>query len=332
MRNARNVKNGKTAGKGKKSVRRKQIRLTAEKQLYIIIGLLVVLFVLILAFRQTATKTAPAGGKEPPAAVSPAERSRKETGPKTRKPEKGSRTQTVHPFFPAGVEIPRPADRTFVLSNQDGRYTLLYDTTYRQAAWVAYLLTGKDVKTKGAERRNRFAPDPQVLKRGWRSAGNDDYLRSGYDKGHLLPSADRNNDRRENDATFLFSNIAPQRPALNRKIWNALEAEVRRAAERFDTVYVVTGGHLKPGLKRIGREKVGVPERFFKVLLARSGPEYLSIGFLIPNRDSFSGSCWDYAVPVDEVERETGLDFFHLLPDSVEARIESRRTTTAWRK
>lgn len=293
---------GKRGAPARRTTQKKKVKLTIEKQLYIILGLLVVLFVLILISRcaipvKTGMSGAVAGG-----------------------------TTAVE-----SLEMPRVEERQFVLDNTAGRYTIYYDTAYRQAAWVAYVLTRHDVETKGANRGNRFVTDVTVKDKGWPYSVDSDYAHSGYDRGHLVPSADRNDTRQENDATFLLSNISPQRPGLNRKIWNSLESEVRRMAEKFDTVYVVTGGELKPGLKRIGRNGVGVPERFFKVLLAKKGGEYMSVAFVIPNRDSFTGGCWDYAVSVNEAEELLGYDFFYNLPDSFEEKVEAEINIRDWR-
>lgn len=216
-----------------------------------------------------------------------------------------------------------------MLVNKAGRYTMLYDTTYRQAAWVAYLLTRRDVKSKGTERSDRFRSDPAVIRHQWPTATDSDYTRSGYDRGHLLPSADRDDNVSENEATFLLSNVSPQRAALNRQTWKALEEQVRRWAARYDSLYVVTGPELRPGLARL-KGRVGVPERFFKAILVRQGDHYQAIAYLIPNFDTVQGTFSDYAMTVDELETELGYDLFHNLPEKQERRAESLLDRTFW--
>lgn len=220
------------------------------------------------------------------------------------------------------LELPYFDNPEFVIYNSGGRYTIIYDTLYRQAAWVAYTLTREDVQGRNVKRRNKFVPDPQVVARGYPTAQTGDYASSGYDRGHLCPSADRASNQTENDCTFMLSNISPQRPALNRGVWKSLEEQARRWAVEFDTLYVVTGGLLKPGLKRIS-EKIGIPEYFYKAFLARSGSEYRAAAFIIPNTPDCGHDWATYAVTVDSLEKVVSLDMFHNLPDDIETEVES---------
>ena len=146
------------------------------------------------------------------------------------------------------LELPSFDSGDIVIRNAEGRYTLRYDTAYRQASWVAYVLTGEDAAPGQAKRRDRFVPDPTVVKAGYPTATIASYKGSGYDRGHLCPSADRSRSQEENDCTFYLSNIAPQTPALNRGPWKELEEQARRWAVRCDTLYIVAGGVLTSGL------------------------------------------------------------------------------------
>lgn len=232
-------------------------------------------------------------------------------------------------FDTSGVELPYFESEEFIIYSRDGGYTLLYDTLYRQAAWVAYILTNEDVTAKRVKRHDRFLPDPQVVERGYPYARTSAYSGSGYDRGHLCPSADRTAEQTANDCTFLLSNISPQRPALNRGVWKNLEEQIRRWATRYDTVYVVTGGVLSGNLKRIG-QGVGVPEIFYKAVMTRIGGELHSIGFLIPNTDNYPCGYEDYAVSIDSLESVAHLDMFHSLPDNLEVTIESSTDYSIW--
>ena len=127
-----------------------------------------------------------------------------------RQAERGARSGGLPETDPEILACPFFANDEFVVRCPEGRYTMLYDTAYRQAAWVAYLLTRRDVSGKGVKRSGVFKSDPEVIARGWPSAADRDYTGSGFDRGHLLPSADRHDTPQENGATFRLSNVSPQ--------------------------------------------------------------------------------------------------------------------------
>lgn len=228
------------------------------------------------------------------------------------------------------LEYPACSQPEFLVLHSTGRYALWYDTTYRQAAWVAYLLTRSDVRTTGVERSNRFRRDPEILKRGWPSASDEHYKGGPFDRGHLLPSADRRGTTSENKETFYFSNISPQYPAVNRGVWKNLEEQVREWADRYDSLYVVTGPELVPGLDR-RPGGVGVPRRYFKALLVYRQGRCETVAFLVPNTPKVERDFMTYLVTVDQLESVLGVDFFYQLPDDLENRAESRVDTAFWR-
>lgn len=227
-----------------------------------------------------------------------------------------------------GLELPLITSEDFVIRNEEGRYTVLYDTLCRQPVWVAYVLTGNDI-SGGVKRKDRFVPDPHLVQRKWPAAAPSNYRGTGYDRGHLCPSADRTASQTENDCTFYMSNIAPQTPALNRGPWKRLEEQVRKWAVKYDSVYVVTAGVLTEGLKTIPGS-VAVPELFYKAVLTRHGGEFHAIGFILPNADRFRGDYSDYAVTIDSLETLTSLDFFYNLPDEAEREAERAWSAEFW--
>ncbi len=231
------------------------------------------------------------------------------------------------------LTVPAIPDHAYVLTNTDGRFISYYVPEKRQPAWVAYVLTRDEAKKKGVERSDKFVRDREVLQRGWICAEDADYKRSGYDRGHLVPSADRDDSARENRATFLYSNIAPQRPRVNRYVWKDLESQVRRWAIMYDSLCVVTGGVLKESgkpVKVIGPNRIAVPEYFYKVLLAKYRGKYYAVGFIVPNTDDADSDFKRYTVPVDQVETVTGIDFFPALPDSIEREAERAVEKQFW--
>ena len=297
------------------------VRISRKNHIRLIVSLLVLLSVAVGATHRLSRLAAPscvATGTDT-AASRTTERIR-------RAPISSAETDRI----PDRLELPAFASAEFLIRNKKGRFTLMYDTTYRQAAWVAYLLTRREVQTRGTDRKNVFRCDPEVVARGWPTATDKDYAHSGFDRGHLLPSADRNDSSEENGATFYLSNISPQRPGLNRRLWRLLEEQVRRWAVRYDSLYIVTGGELGPSLPRM-KGSVGIPGRFFKAILVRHGNDWHAAAFLIPNEDGLEGRFFDYMYSVDRLEEELGMDFFPALPDRIENRIEAVVDRSFWK-
>ena len=184
-------------------------------------------------------------------------------------------------------------------------YTLSYNEKFEQAEWVAYELKKSYLKNNDFK-RPYFIEDPQVATG---SADYRNYKNSGYDKGHLCPAGDMEFDKDAYNDTFYTSNISPQKHDFNSGIWNRLEQKTRYWAGKYNDVYVVTGGILKDSDKKIGTEKVSVPKYFYKIILAKSGKEHKAIAFLVPNENS-NKSIYDFVVPVETIEKMTGIDFF----------------------
>ncbi|MDP2686733.1 MAG: DNA/RNA non-specific endonuclease [Aequorivita sp.] len=219
-----------------------------------------------------------------------------------------------------------PASTTGVIVKHNF-FTLSYSEKDEQAEWVAYELKRKDL-SKNEYKRPYFIEDKSVKTQSadWRN-----YKNSGYDRGHLCPAGDRTITFEAYNETFLTSNISPQDRGFNSGIWNRLEQKVRFWAEKYDGVYVVTGGVLKGNMKTIGEENVSVPNEFYKIVVDVTDGNYKAITFIIPNKPS-SESFYEYAVSIDEIEAKTGIDFFPNLPDSIENEMEKKNDLKAWGK
>jgi endonuclease G len=206
-------------------------------------------------------------------------------------------------------------------------YSLSYHEEYENPEWVAYSLSPEQI-SKAQRKRPYFIRDPKV---STRSAHYKNYYPNGYEKGHLLPAADRRFNEEAFDETFYTSNVAPMDHYFNSGIWNDLEKQVRYWAKRYGKLYIVTGGVLKPGLERIGRENVAVPDEFYKIILDNNNPDKPKmIGFLIKHHDSLV-SPKVFVVSVDSIEKITGIDFFPSLPDSIENNIEKEVHPEKWK-
>lgn len=205
-------------------------------------------------------------------------------------------------------------------------YTVSYNEQRRNPNWVAYELTAEEVAGT-VKRGDDFVRDPQVI---GRQADDSDYRKSGWDRGHIAPAADMKWSSQAMDESFYMSNISPQNNNLNRGVWKSIEETVRDIAVKYGSILVVSGPVFttKNGLGHIGKNRVMVPNAFYKVLLVDNGG-YETIGFYCENvagRKSLSS----YAMSVDQIEEIAGIDFFPALPDEVEEVVESRYNLPVW--
>lgn len=205
-------------------------------------------------------------------------------------------------------------------------YVASYNKTNLLPNWVAWHLTAE--RTEGSAKRSGvdFAEDTEVPEP---RATDWDYYNSGYDRGHMCPAADNKWSKKAMEESFLFTNMCPQNGNLNRGDWNEMEMACRKWAKKYGDLYIVCGPILYKGKhKTIGKNKVVVPEAFFKVVL-RTGDDPQAIGFIYKNT-SGNRPKDSYVNTVDEVERITGIDFFPSLPDDVEKNVEATADIANW--
>ena len=204
-------------------------------------------------------------------------------------------------------------------------YSLSYKEPFEQAEWVAYELKEEHL-TYDDRKRPYFIEDPWVKSKSadWRN-----YKGSGYDRGHLCPAGDRRFSEMAYNETFYTSNISPQDREFNAGIWNRLEMKVRFWAKNYNHLYVITGGILEDGLEEIGQEDVDVPKYFYKVIAKKRANEWDVLGFIIPNREQ-SRPLQDFTVPIDQIEKRTGIDFFEKMDEKEQSEIEGEVHSQHW--
>ena len=199
-------------------------------------------------------------------------------------------------------------------------YTLAYDKKTKTPQWVAWELTKEETKGNH-ERTDKFLPDPNVE---GAKVVTTDYTGSGYDRGHMAPAGDMKWNKKAMEESFYMSNICPQIHHLNTGDWNELEANTRKWARRYGSVYV-TCGPIYNGSRRtqyIGKNRVKVPDAFFKVILIQSPKKTCALGFFFEN-EAGQRPLNEYLVSIDYLEQTTGIDFFPSLPDELENTLEA---------
>ncbi|KAF2400722.1 hypothetical protein EJ06DRAFT_529835 [Trichodelitschia bisporula] len=206
-----------------------------------------------------------------------------------------------------------------------------YDRRTRNPAWVAEHITRESLANGTADRKHSvFSEDTDVPEKF--RALLKDYFRSGYDRGHQVPAADAKWSQQAMDDTFVLSNIAPQvGQGFNRDYWAHFEDFCRRLTGKYPSVRIVTGPLYLPrrdpdGKWRVSYEVIGsppsvaVPTHFFKILYAedgRVGGDVALGAFVLPNAPIPNDKpLKDFEVPLEAVERASGLEFAEKLPST----------------
>lgn len=173
------------------------------------------------------------------------------------------------------------------------RFAVVYSMTSKTPLVVVERLTSRQMRdAKGEERTDVFFADPRIPR--WGRAELDDYKgqNPAVDRGHLAPAGNAP-DALSMAQSFALSNIIPQDPTNNRKIWRKLESDVRKFATRSaGNVFVYTGPIFDAGHKTVGRNKVWKPTRIFKLVY-----------------DESSGRAWAYILPNAETRIERPMNY-----------------------
>ena len=233
--------------------------------------------------------------------------------------------------MPSGEALLRPAPMKKGTPEKILRrrgYITSYNSYTKLPNWVAWELNAERLVERES-RTDDFLPDPDLPPA--EAVTTDDYKRSGWDRGHMCPAGDNRWNWRAMQESFYMTNICPQHHNLNRGDWKELEEACRAWAQCEESIYIVCGPVFYNQKHRtIGREHiVTVPEAFFKVVLCTGAPQPKAIGFIFKNTAG-NNRLDKYVNSVDEVERITGIDFFPVLPDDVERRVEAQCNPELW--
>ncbi|BAZ16951.1 DNA/RNA non-specific endonuclease [Calothrix sp. NIES-4071] len=211
------------------------------------------------------------------------------------------------------------------------QYALSYNRDKGIPNWVSWELNESWLGE--APRSNKFRPD-DTLPEGWYRVTPNDYTRSGYDKGHMAPSADRSNNPEDNAATFLMTNIIPQAPDNNQGYWAELENYGRTLAKDGKELYIISGGYGQK--ETIAQAKVAVPERVFKIIVVTEPGRGINginsstrvIAVDTPNANGNRENSWtQYLTTVEAIEKKTGYNFLPSIKTSIQQVIERKVDT-----
>lgn len=230
----------------------------------------------------------------------------------------------------------KDADKTLVVNDRDRRssqilvsraYMASYNKETKNPNWVSWKLISEHSDGMFSRNMEVFYEDERVP--APRSTP-EDYRGSGYDRGHMCPAADNRWNPVAMRESFVMTNICPQHKDMNQNTWNEIEQLCRIWSREYGAVYIVCGPiYLDTEIRRIGKNKVAVPDFFFKVIL-RTGDEPTGIGFLCENSSDINREIVRLAT-IDEVETITGFTFFNHLPDTISARVKANCQIEKWR-
>jgi endonuclease G len=203
-------------------------------------------------------------------------------------------------------------------------FTLSYNEGNELPSWAAYALTPDMAKASGTV-KEKYAEDPLV---STGSSSAKDYKDAGFVMGQLVPAEDMLLDLQTARETYLMSNIVPHKVGFHKFLWKSLEQLIREWAKEGNTLYIAAGPVLADGpFGSFGENKVAIPSRYYKVIMDLNGER--AIGFIFRVNTS-SGTLTSFALPVDKVEKATGIDFFINVPDNVEEKLESELDLKKW--
>ncbi len=200
-----------------------------------------------------------------------------------------------------------------------GRYfTIGYSWYFRQAKWTLEIINRNEYLGKEVERSNNFRADVRLPYRF--RAGLNVFKGSGYDRGHLAGSANNDILQIQNSETFLLSNMSPQAPNLNRRLWKNLEDAVRVLNNKKEILetYVLTAPvfYFDKLIKTIGdpNDEMGidipVPHAFVKSVLAEDDKGKLCLWTFKMDNEEMTGKIEDYLVNTYDMEQLVGGRFW----------------------
>ena len=225
---------------------------------------------------------------------------------------------------PVRTGAPAPADIKVL---DRGEFLIGWSDTLRHPVWCAYHVV-RDAKHENSKRpgftKDKFVPA---------APSPDDYKKSGYDRGHMVPNYAIVT-RYGEDAqkrTFRMSNIAPQSPALNRGVWRDVEHRIADLwTARYGEIWVIVGC-ISPRVSWTLRgTTINVPESYYQIIVAQEGMDVRALAVLFDQSVGWKDWAARHIVTIDELEKLSGLDFLPELPSFIQEPLEADLPNRLW--
>lgn len=174
----------------------------------------------------------------------------------------------------------RPDESDSLIRLQKSRFLVYYNINRNSPALVVWSLSKSDLGHHRRPAGQSFLTDPACPRP---RAKSSDYTRTGYQRGHLCPSADRSASVELMRATFVMSNVAPMCPGLNMQGFAQAEEHSRDLAWANHRCLLMAGAFFSSdSLRYLNKSSVGIPDSFFRACIVPDAPE-LSVYWLFPN-------------------------------------------------
>jgi endonuclease G len=259
---------------------------------------------------------------------------------------------SVHLTLGQPEAVSNTIDSNHFLVSTWAQYAHSQNGALKTPNWVAWELNSGWLGANG--RTGSWGTDPLLTAAHISQAVDNDYVGSGYDRGHMCPSADRTVGLADNDSTFIFSNAVPQEPKNNQGPWLDFENFERSLVASGKEAFIYSGPLYEwTGATPTVGTGVAVPSATWKVLVLLDkpgmGPQDVStdpahtrvVSIVIPN-------CWTGSTPlqtgcpnstvvvnqtdkwtrfcttVRDIEQRAGLNFLAEVPQMVQDVIETR--------
>jgi endonuclease G, mitochondrial len=216
------------------------------------------------------------------------------------------------------------------------QYAMSYNNNKGHANWVSWQLDNTWIGQ--TPRQDNFRSNAQLPASFYRVTSTD-YSGSGFDRGHLCPSADRTKSVEDNSATFLMTNMIPQAPRNNQNTWADLEEYTRSLISPTFEAYIIAGTYNTGGtgsngtMNNLQNGKINVPHRTWKIIVLlpigdddakRITNSTRVIAVDMPNNQNIDLDWRVYRTSVNAIEQTTGYDFLSNVSTSIQNTIESK--------
>ena len=187
-------------------------------------------------------------------------------------------------------------------------FAVAYSPVSRTPLWSAEHLSRESLgQARGLKRVNDFHEEERlpVQERAYLS----DYAHSGFDRGHMSPSADQPSEQAHQES-FSLANMVPQNPSNNRHLWEGIESATRTWAKSKGELYVITGPLFIGTSVQQLHGRVMVPTHLFKIIYDPA--KRAASAYLVLNQETEEYSV----VSLEDLSKIAGINFIPTLSAS----------------